>query len=277
MSNRCDVFELLISRKLDNDLSEAEEAALRGHLSTCPDCRALAETLTAVTLSLRGDTAEPPEALASSVMERIDAYHTAPKRRPFRPWAKVLIAASLALVIGAGGFAAWVGTGRMGSSADSAVMEEAVEEIAMEAPAAEAPAAAMAEEAPAMPMPEPMEDAGAGYSTTTAEEDGAWYGNGGAEEAEPEQDTDILARLAALYTLDSPAFVPEGQEAFFESLLTDAGADPGDELTVFSYVEYRGGIYEFSTDGHLLVWRDTAEGFPTVSPAPIEAFLDIFA
>lgn len=291
MNKGCESYELMISRKLDNDLSESEEAALREHLRTCPECRALADALVDVTLSMRGDIAEPPEALASAVMERIEAYDAAPKRRPIRPWAKVLIAASLALAISVGGFAAWVGTWRMGSSsaADGAVMEEAIEEdVMMQAAVAEAPAVPMPEaaptpvEAPQAAAPRAMAepgDAGAGHaaaSATAADEDRAPHETVYTAEAETAWDAETLSRLVATNTLDSPALVPEGQETSFEALLADAGIAPGDGLTVFSYVEYRGVIYEFSTDGERLIWRDAAEGFPTVSPAPVEAFLDIF-
>ena len=45
---------------------------------------------------------------------------------------------------------------------------------------------------------------------------------------------------------------------------------------VIAYVEYRGVIYEFSSDGTYLYWRDAAEGAePNLSPAAPDALWDI--
>lgn len=283
MSTGCERFELLISRELDNDLSVSEEAALREHLRVCPDCRALARAMSAASTALRDCEVEPPEALAGSVMERIGAFSDVPKRRrAARPWARVLLAACLILVIGIGGFAAWVGTWRAGSSGASAekpVMEAAIvtEEEEAESAAEEADTdAPLAAEAPAAAMPEPEtnEDSAPAERVFTAEDGGAGYAVSEAAAIMPEE---MLSQFAARYTLDAPALVPAGREADFEALLTSAGIEPNEERAVFAYVEYRGVIWEFSTDGEQLIWRDAAEGYPTVSSASPIDLIDILS
>ena len=85
-----------------------------------------------------------------------------------------------------------------------------------------------------------------------------------------------------MYTLDSPAGVPEGREADFEALLEDVGlpdGQPQNEYRSIAFVEYRGVIYEFFTDvpeGKLLLWRDAAEGADLMrSPTSPAALWDI--
>ena len=254
----CEEYELLISRLLDDDLTIDEEAALREHMRSCPDCQRTFRAFSAVKESLRDDAVSPPESLAASVMERIGQYPAAPKRK--NPWKKLLIAACLFAVIGIGGFAALQKTQNRASSAayEMAVAESAVaaeEEFFIEE----------------MPEPAPAAmEAGAGEAALRAGEnsldaEAAVYG------------ADAAPALSDLYPIDAPALVPEGKETSFEALLTDARAEPPDAASVLCYVEYRGVIYEFSADGETLIWRDAAEGLPTVSLSPASSLIDLLS
>jgi predicted anti-sigma-YlaC factor YlaD len=65
-----------ISRELDGDLAEFEGALLRAHLSSCEECRSVAERMTAHTVALRSAVLEPiphPIALPSRRRHRVSA------------------------------------------------------------------------------------------------------------------------------------------------------------------------------------------------------------
>lgn len=260
----CEQYELLISRKLDNDLTQAEKNDLREHLHVCPSCRAEYEALSGVKELLGDALVEPPETLVASVMDRIAAYPAVPKRR--QPWKKALIAACLAAVIGGGGITAVVNARRADSAAAAAKTVEAIEEYAVAMPA---------------PMPEEKYDNGAPMLAAGTADAYATDSTTDMELPEPsEAERSLDAALDVYgflspYTLDAPASVPEGREADFETLLKDAHIAPPDGRDIIAYVEYRGVIYEFSTDGEVLVWRDAAEGMPVTSTASVEALLDI--
>lgn len=156
MSSNCEYYQQLMSRMLDGDLMDAETAALREHIRSCRECRALCAAFSSMTLSLRGDTAQPPEELVPGVMARIYAAESeekaagpaeeapapaaerpspaperqarrrkpvsepAPRSRRAAPlWAKCAAAACLVLIVGGGVLSAWRG-GRSGAAADTA-------------------------------------------------------------------------------------------------------------------------------------------------------------
>ncbi len=125
----------------------------------------------------------------------------------------------------------------------------------------------MLAEAPA-PMPEEA-DAAPGANVYGAVEEAAEAVDSGST-----CDTNGLADQAlidalSVFTLESPGQVPAERAADFEALLRDAGVTPGGERTVLCYIEYRGVIYEFSSDGAHLCWRDAAEGMPAASPGSL--------
>ena len=305
MSANCEYYQELMGRMLDGDLLDAETAALREHIRTCPECRALCAAFSSMALSLRDDEMEPPVSIAGSVMSRIRSYEAEkaiyepeltpePEPIPLRRASRAsgtrrkapalrsaLVAACLVVVIGVGALATF--SGRGGSvmetaeapssafsrtTADSAANEAAedmetekeagaepvAEEAAAAAPLAE-PEEAPAEEAPAAPaetyeVQVAAEDTGAGVSGATV----------------------------TGYTISDPAYVPAGSETAFEALLTDAGEMPSGVLHVFYYVEHNGVIYEFMTDENeeCLLWRDAAEGFPTLSQSSFDDLWAIF-
>ena len=275
MSANCEYYESLMSRMLDGDLLNAESDALRDHIRTCKSCRTLCIAFCGMTLSLRRDLADAPAELSGSVMSRIrtweaeqaleadepmeDPVPLSRERRvsPKKRWMPTVIAACLVLVIGVGAASALVQSGK--KSADTADMAAYSRTAETESNAAEAPAA-MAESA-AFDM-----------AKAAAEE-------GEAEAAEPmEAAPEAALGTAQGYTLSDPAFVPEGLEADFEALLSDAGSLPETSLHVFFYVEHRGVIYEFMTDENeeYLLWRDAAEGFPTLSQGSFDDLWAIF-
>lgn len=181
----CEEVQELISRLLDGELNEEEQADVAEHLASCPDCRAMHEAFRSLSGAIAEELEEPPARLHETVMA--DVRREALRRRqaaPRRVRMLLAVAACAALVI--------LGVGnlpRMGASApkyaatgaapEAAVMEEAEyadESIGTEkaksdagevfsaaaaaepAEAAELPAeadAACAEESMPEPMPEP--------------------------------------------------------------------------------------------------------------------------
>ncbi|MBQ3277009.1 MAG: zf-HC2 domain-containing protein [Oscillospiraceae bacterium] len=157
----CRYFEELISARLDGELTEQEEIALRAHLEECENCRAYRDALRAVT-GAEADLPAPPAELTGRIMDAVrreaapgKTEKIVPLRRYLRPAA---LAAAAALVIWAG----WRTLGPKGSAktaaapmapmaavsmaaADSAEAEEAAPEEAeiFMAEAAAVPAAGL--------------------------------------------------------------------------------------------------------------------------------------
>lgn len=71
-------FEELLSLKLDGELTDEQERELEEHLESCPDCRETYELLTGVRQALDFEV-EPPESLASGVMDAVRADISAKK------------------------------------------------------------------------------------------------------------------------------------------------------------------------------------------------------
>lgn len=101
----CEVYQELLSARLDGELTAAEEQALTGHLKTCLSCRELAGQLEAVHAALAAQEAEAPGELTPRVMLRVREEQARQRRsrqgRLVR-WAAGL-AACLAVCAGAWG------------------------------------------------------------------------------------------------------------------------------------------------------------------------------
>ncbi len=102
---RCQEARVLISARLDGELSQQEERELDAHMGGCPACRELAEELSMLRLSLEALEDEPaPAGLSSRVMEQIRASERGKKAVPLfrRPWVRALacLAACAALCVG---------------------------------------------------------------------------------------------------------------------------------------------------------------------------------
>ena len=102
-------YQELMSRLLDEGLTDEEQTELREHVRGCEECRRVFAAFTGMTSQLREDLAEPPRDLAGGVMERIrDEGRQAPARRasdkPVRKrrarlWTRWAAAACLVLAI----------------------------------------------------------------------------------------------------------------------------------------------------------------------------------
>ena len=106
----CEEITLLLSRRLDEELSDAEAAMLDEHLTACLDCCALSESLTCLQEDLQLLSHEPPADLSDRIMAAIRLDSSSPadvtalpvavavKKRPtWRQWTS--IAAALAVII----------------------------------------------------------------------------------------------------------------------------------------------------------------------------------
>jgi hypothetical protein len=287
MSSNCEYYQHLISQMLDQDLMDAETEALRAHIRTCRDCRALCAAFSSMTLSLRQDMAEPPEELSQGVMERIYAYEaqqqTAPEpgdvptpnpntidalsprgRAILRRWPTYVAAACLVVLIGTG--LLFSSRFRAGSASDTAAMPET------------AMARAMDEAETAVVTEETWEEA----AQEEVMEDGAAEDAGSGISSASTADQSVRSDQAdSIYTLQNPATVPAGREDDFQALLTDAGWPEGEPDTSWHCLmaaEYHGVVYEFLTDDQeqYLLWHDAAEGLYTHSAASVADLWDIF-
>ena len=261
MREDCAYFRALIERSAEESLTETESAALSAHLAVCSECRALQSGYAAIRDALRADI-EPPAALSETVMHRVRAYGAVPQpRRTNLPRRRALAAAAcLVLLAGIGAFSLL--RGRMGgfsaaAQTESIAMDMAAPVQARSADTAPAGGPELPESVPA-PAAEPEEafDDIAEMAMDSAADMGA------------------AASSAAVYTIENPAYVPEGREDAFRSLLSDArwpDGEPEAEWHAIAAVEYRGVIYEFLTDDgeNYLLWRDAAEGLPVHSPGTV--------
>ena len=96
----CSLYQELISRMLDGDLSESENERLHAHISECADCRRVLDAFTMLRDSMAEDLEEPPAGFADAVMEQVrhEPVSIAKKRR--LPVARYLaLAACLAIVV----------------------------------------------------------------------------------------------------------------------------------------------------------------------------------
>lgn len=69
--NTCDYYQELISRMLDDELSNNERSVLAEHLYMCDECAAMYSAFSMVSDMVATDLVEPPEELADDVMAHI--------------------------------------------------------------------------------------------------------------------------------------------------------------------------------------------------------------
>ena len=69
--SQCEIYQELISRMVDGDLSAREEADLARHIETCPDCAALFQAFSAISGQIGEDLEEAPFDLRDNVMAEI--------------------------------------------------------------------------------------------------------------------------------------------------------------------------------------------------------------
>ena len=95
----CEQYQILISRRLDGELTADEREALQAHLASCPDCARLYAAFSAVSDTLRSDLEEPPSALRENVMGAVRAKKGDIVRLRRRRVRLTALAACLALLV----------------------------------------------------------------------------------------------------------------------------------------------------------------------------------
>jgi ferric-dicitrate binding protein FerR (iron transport regulator) len=105
----CEQALPLISARLDGELPEGDAAALDGHLTACPGCRAAAESFRLQDADLRRAFA-PRRQAAARVAERVIGHlYDAPAPRPPRrlPWLPMLLSAAAGFLLAVAVFRPW--------------------------------------------------------------------------------------------------------------------------------------------------------------------------
>lgn len=67
----CSEYDIMLSARLDGELSEDEERELEEHLASCPECRKYLRLLETVRDGLKEDLPAPPETLAQGIMYKV--------------------------------------------------------------------------------------------------------------------------------------------------------------------------------------------------------------
>ena len=99
MSN-CELYQEMISRMIDDELSEEEQTVLARHLDTCPECSALYAAFSGLSAAIADDLEAPPEELSDNIMAELRRADIQVKNRRKPRWRGALAAAAcLALVI----------------------------------------------------------------------------------------------------------------------------------------------------------------------------------
>ena len=184
MSN-CELYQEMISRMIDDELSEEERTVLARHLDICPECSTLYAAFSGLSAAIADDLESPPEELSDNIMAELRRADIQVKNRRKPRWRGALAAAAcLALVIMAARFvpdlfqasSAAPAAGDMAAPAayEYAAAEDSSAESVEEASPAEEPAA--------QPESRQEEDAKSGGSpfamiTTTDGSESGCYGD----------------------------------------------------------------------------------------------------
>lgn len=261
-------YQELMSRLLDEGLTDQEEASLREHVRQCPDCRQVFAAFTGMTAALREDElAEPPRDLARGVMERIrdEATPAGPRRQGKARSGRLLrlgLGAAACLVLVAAGVTAISLRGSQKDAAESAEAPVTDTYEAQDQTADQQPMTASMQSKEA--VYDPAEAAGA--SEEAASDGAAPEDTNGAPSPEPapEPSPSPLPVYDAARTRVG-AIDPENIPAF-EALITDNGQADGSFQYILK-VEYRQKTYAFATDDDGgLVWWEEPSTQPLRSP-----------
>ena len=264
MRESCEYFRALIERSAEEALTEAESSALSAHLAVCAECRVMQSGYAAIRDALKAEI-EPPAALSEDIMRRVRAYGAVsqPRRTNLLRRRALAAAACLVLLAGIGAFSLL--RGRMGGFSAAAQTESIAMDMAAPVQARSADTAPAGGLEIPESAPDPEENAPEAAFDDIAEM---------AAAEDSAADMGAAESSAAVYTIENPAYVPEGREDAFRSLLSDArwpDGEPEAAWHAIAAVEYRGVIYEFLTDDgeNYLLWRDAAEGLPVHSPGTV--------
>ena len=131
--SKCEYYQELISRMMDEELSASESSALAEHLKDCPECAFMSEAFISLSDSISADMEDAPESLHYNVMAEIRRQEIIKKNRKSARLKKTLAAAAcFALVVALG-----AGVMPKLKMASSAVSHDASEAAPMEATAPE--------------------------------------------------------------------------------------------------------------------------------------------
>ena len=102
--SECERYQAAISELLDGELTEAEEAEVRAHMASCPDCAAMYAAFAEVSEALKAEAeAEPlPAALHEGIMARGRVAEKAKKTHGTIVRLRPVLAAAACLVVLAG-------------------------------------------------------------------------------------------------------------------------------------------------------------------------------
>lgn len=95
----CEKYIEQISALVDGELDPRQEAELRAHIGSCPDCRRVYDAFSAISGALGEELAEPPEMLAKGVMFKIKVSQGKGAGRRFSFGRFTAIAACFAVII----------------------------------------------------------------------------------------------------------------------------------------------------------------------------------
>ena len=99
--SQCEIYQELISRMVDGDLSAREEEDLARHIETCPDCAALFRAFSVLSSQIGEDLEESPFDLRDNVMAEIHREEIRRRNRIPTILRSVLSAAAcVALIVG---------------------------------------------------------------------------------------------------------------------------------------------------------------------------------
>ncbi len=237
--SQCEIYQELISRMVDGDLSAREEADLARHIETCPDCAALFRAFSALSSQIGEDLEESPFDLRDNVMAEIHREEIRRRNRIPTILRSVLSAAAcVALIVGVYLGVSITQGKNLVTAAYEAVPAAAEEKLA----AAEEEVRAMPEAAPAAAEEAPAEEAADAPTLQT-----------NAVEAAPESDHPLLG-------MGSTASVPA--ETAQEQPETEAPAEALEETAEDEAAEVP-ALEEWElTNWDLSLLRELLQGSP---------------
>lgn len=105
--HNCDSFILLMHMYIDGEATRDEETALLEHIASCPDCKALLDSYTAIAQVSRMSSQPVPPGLHSSIMAAIAAQKPAPRKKLISRTIAAIATAAAMLTLVVAGRALW--------------------------------------------------------------------------------------------------------------------------------------------------------------------------
>ncbi len=252
----CEKYQELISRMVDGELSSREDADVRKHIRSCPDCAALFRAFSTLSGQLGSDLEEAPADLRENVMAKIRREEIRKKNRLPNILRGVLsTAAGIAVIVGVYYGVSLAKSQPLSAAVyESSVREEDVSaDKAISEDAAEAEEADMTEEA-APEQAEPMAEAAVNTAEVTQAADAQVAGYGEAQPDDEWHEGDVfypaaperqlnnwdLSLLRELLKGTPTERTAEELEPFLRELVT---LRAGDESVTVRLYELNGVLY----------------------------------